>query len=741
MKCRVHILSLVCVFAVTHGVPTVAQTLSGLVLDDQNSPLAGATVSLPALHRGAVSDSLGRFIIRGIESGMYTVEFALVGYGRETRTVTIGSEPAALTVVMRPSPLQLPGVIVTGKPQPTDALRAYQPVSTLDGRDLEVLRGQSVMQSIENLPGVATYTTGAGIVKPVVRGLTSQRVVVLADHVRQEGQQWGDEHGAEMDAFDVERIEVLRGPSSVLYGSDALGGVVNIIRHEIPSADDGASQLGGTLDFNGFSNNRGAAGALSLFGARGEVGYRAFVSARNAGDISTPAGRLFNSGLRENNGGVKVGFHEHWGAATLDYTRVDQELQIHENPAEDPGATPFQNIQHDRIHAHTDLHVAPLRLEIDGSWQRNRRREFEAHDASTPVLHLELSTLAFDLKAHHHPIGTLFGTVGLSVMTQKNRSLEEEKLIPDFDAINIAGYLYEEAALGDLSASIGVRYDGRTLNVRDMPALRVTEHHLTYHALTGSAGLVWRAAEPFAFALTIGRGWRAPTAFELFVDGVHEGTVRYEVGNRFLKNESAFNIDLSARYASDRVQAELTLFRNVISNYIFISPTGTIDSTSGFPVYYHKQADATLFGGEFSVQAQVSQWLVLNAGFDYVRAENNATTKPLPLIPANRVKLGVKLTTQSLGPLRTPYVSTNARILASQNRVEEFETATAGYALVDAAVGGSIAAGDVSVNIDLIATNLFDKEYRDHLSRYKAYALNMGRNIELKLSVPFTLVR
>jgi iron complex outermembrane receptor protein len=326
-------------------------------------------------------------------------------------------------------------------------------------------------------------------------------------------------------------------------------------------------------------------------------------------------------------------------------------------------------------------------------------------------------------------------------MTQKNRSLEEEKLIPDFDAINIAGYVYEEAAFGDVSASAGIRYDGRTLDVRETPELGVTEQHLTYHALTGSAGLVWRAAEPFAFAFTIGRGWRAPTAFELFVDGVHEGTVRYEVGDRFLKNESAFNIDLSTRYASDRVQAELTLFHNVIGNYIFISPTGNIDSVSGFPVYLHKQADATLLGGEFSVQAQVSPWLVLNGGFDYVRAENNATTKPLPLIPANRVKLGAKLTTQSLGPLRTPYFSTHARIIASQNRVEEFETTTGGYTLVDVAVGGSIAAGEANINIDLIAANLFDAKYRDHLSRYKQYALNMGRNIELKLSVPFTLVR
>ena len=718
-----------------------AQSLSGTVMDETNNPLPLVNVSLPSLHRGAVTNDQGIFIVEKLRPGMYAVEFTLLGYKTETRTMAIASENINLSVVMSQTSLELPGIIVTGTPQPTDVLSSSQSVSAVEGRELNRLRGQNVMQALENSAGVSTYTTGAGVAKAVIRGLTSQRVLVISDGTRQEGQQWGDEHAPEIDAFDVERIEVLRGPSSVLYGSDALGGVVNVIKHHLPSAEVGDPNLGGDLILNGFSNNRHTAEHVSLYGASGAIGYRSHFSMRNAGDITTPEGKLFNSGFKELNGGVLLGTKGTWGGASIDYSRVDQELQFHKDPAEDAEATPFQKVQHDKAHVHGDFPTEGIRLELDGSWQRNGRREFEEQDAVTPALHLKLNTYSFDVKGHHQPIGSLFGTIGFSLMSQNNETLAEEKLIPGFNMLNLAGFLYEEARLGSFILSAGIRYDTRSLEVEETPDLNIEAQTRNYNAVTGNVGFVYRTSEPVALTLNVGRGWRSPSAFELFVDGVHEGTVQYLVGDRNLANEQSLNVDLSARYVTSRVQSELTVFHNKIGNYIFASPTGEVDSASGFQKYLLKQSDATLLGAEFSLQAQVTDWLIVSGGFDYIRGTNDQTPRPLPLVPANRIKAGARLTTASIGSILNPYVSVNVKAVSSQDRVEEFEERTGGYTLFDVGMGGEIAVGLNRANIDLSVENLFDVAYRDHLNRSKAYALNLGRNFALKVSVPFVLVQ
>lgn len=718
------------------------QRLSGRVTDEHDGPLVLVNISVPALHRGAVTDEEGTFTIEALKPGVYTIEFTLIGYAKETRSVTMTSEGEVnLTIIMHQTVLQLPGVIVTGKPQPTDVLSSSQAVSSVEGRELDRLRGESVIQALENTTGVSTYTTGAGIVKPVIRGLSSQRVLVVSDGARQEGQQWGDEHAPEIDAFDVERIEVLRGPSSVLYGSDALGGVVNVIVHDLPSGELGSPALGGDLVLNGFTNNRHAAGSLSLEGAAGVLGYRAHFSARDAGDITTPEGKLFNSGLNEMNGGGMLGVKGSWGTLSLDYSHVGQELQIHEDPAEDPEATPYQKIQHEKIHLHGDFLLSGIRLETDGSWQQNGRREFEAKDEAEAVLHLRLNTSSLDIKGHHQPLGPFFGTVGLSLMSQKNETLAEEKLIPGFTLLNLAGFVYEEGQFGNIILSAGLRYDTRSLEVNETPNLGVNAQTRDYNALTGNVGLVYRASDPLSFTINVGRGWRAPSAFELFVDGVHEGTIQYLIGERNLENEQSLNVDLSIRFATNRLQSELIIYQNKISDYIFASPTGEIDTESGFQKYLLKQADATLVGAEWSLQAQASDWLILSGGFDYVRGTNDQTQNPLPYIPAARFKVGTKFTTASLWGIANPYFSANLKAVSSQDRVEEFETSTEGYALIDAGVGGEIALGSGRAYVDLRVENLFDEPYRDHLSRYKAYALNSGRNIGLKISIPFVVAR
>jgi iron complex outermembrane recepter protein len=727
-------------FAVSLNVAS-AQNLSGTVVNDQQAPLPSVNIAIPALHKGTVTDVDGKFAFEKIPSGIYTATFDCIGFKKESRVVNLAAGGTTLKIVLHVSPLQFSGVTVTATPQPTDALTTPQAVSVLEGAQLNQLRGQTVIQSLAKSPGVSLYTTGAGIAKPVIRGLTSQRVLVVTDGVRQEGQQWGDEHGPEIDAFDVDRIEVVRGPNSVLYGSDALGGVINIIKAEIPSASAGAPQLGGNFLLNGFSNNNQGAGALSLYGASGIWGYRANLSLRDGSDIRTPDGKLFNSGGNEHNGSGMLGVQGNWGSVSTDYSRFNEKLQIHEDPAEDPEATPFQKIQHDKVHLHADFPFPALRLEVNGGWQQNHRREFEEKDAIDPSLNLVLKTTSLEVKAHHQPLGSTFGTIGLSLLHQKNETLGEEKLIPAYTTTNVAGFIYEETHIQALNLSAGLRYDTRNLEVTANEDLGVTAQTRDYHAVTGTAGAVWRVAEPLAFALNVGRGWRSPVAYELFVNGVHEGTVRFDIGDSTLQPETSLNFDLSARFATARVQGEITGFHNRINRFIFASPTGGVDPESGFDKYQLKQADATLLGAELSLQAQAANWLILEGGADFVRGTNDQTEQPLPLMPANHFRLGARLTGAAWGKLANPYVSFGTKAVLAQNRIETYETKADGYTLFDLGAGAEIPFGVQKVSVDLAVDNLFDKAYRDHLSRYKAYALNPGRNFTLKASVPFTVAR
>ncbi len=737
---KVFFWMVVALFIVCGALNVSAAQLSGQVMDENQAAMADVRVGIPALHRSAFTDAEGKFLFDKVTSGVLTVEFSRIGYRTETRKVNLTPRDTVLTVQLVVSPLEGSPLTVTASPQPTDVLSSPLSVSIISGRELEQKRSETVMQTIEGSPGVTTFTTGAGIVKPVIRGLTSQRVLVVSDGIRQEGQQWGDEHSPEIDALDVEKIEVVRGPNSVLYGSDALGGVINIIKPEVPSADEGAPRLSGDLLLNGFSNNRQGAGALALYGASGVLGYRGNFSFRDGRDVSTPAGKLFNSGEREVNGGGALGTKGDWGSLAVDYSHFDQKLEIHEDPAEDPTATPFQKIKHDKVHLHSNFPMAKVRLEVNGSWQRNHRTEFEDETAADTGANFVLNTVTADVKAHHLPLGKVFGTVGFSFMHQDNEVFNEP-LIPAFTSLNLAGFVYEEARLKDVTFSAGVRVDTRSMDVDSNSDLGVPKQTRDDTSATGALGAVWHVAKPVAFAVNVGRGWRSPTAFELFANGVHEGTVRFERGDSTLKPEESFNVDLSLRYASARLQGEISIFRNRIARYIFPSSTGIIDTASGFEIFENHQADATFIGGEFMLKAQAANCLVLSTGVDLVRGTNNQTDDPLPFIPAHRLKLGARFIQSSWGGLSNLYFSLGSKIVAEQERVEPNEAPTKGYALFDAGLGAEIPLGAQRAHLDFAVENLLDKAYYDHLSRYKEYALNPGRNFSLKLSVPFTLAR
>jgi iron complex outermembrane receptor protein len=714
--------------------PPAARSLSGQVTDTSGAPLAQVRVTVIEARRTATTDLDGRYIFPDIPGGTYGVSFALVGYAPQVRRIAIGEADASLDVTLRPTLIELPEVQVTASPLATTSLTSPQPTSLLSSEELQANRAPSLGETISTLPGVRSFSTGGGIGKPVIRGLSSNRVLVLADGQRVESQQWGDEHGPQVEAGEAERIEVIRGPASVLYGSDALGGVVNVVSPPLPDAIGRSGFAAARLLAAYSTNNEQPDGTLSVEGARGGVGFRGALTGRTSGDVRTPEGPLFNSGGRTLNGTALVGYRGGFGTVSASYTKRDERVEIHEDPAEEPGATPFQRIGADRVHLSGSLAAGASHFDVDVGYERNRRREFEETDATEVALGLLSNSYSADVRLHHVPLGSFAGIVGLSGLRSTFAKFGEETLIPEHAYNNVAVYAFEQAEYGRWNLSVGARYDYRRLSVEDDAALGVVAQRRTYHSATGNLGLLYRVAEPVAVVLNVGRGYRSPSAFDLFSNGVHEGTVRFERGDSTLRNETSLNTDLALRVQTTAINAEVGVFANYIDDFIFPDPSEATDPESGLQIFDITQGNARLTGFEAAAEYHPTTFLHLRVTGDYTRGQNTSTGTPLPFIPAFRTTYSVRLEGGPTGLAQHSYLSLGGESNARQTRLDPEDFAPAGYTLVHLGAGFTVPAGSSAFAIDFQLRNLFDKEYANFLSRYKTYALDPGRNFVIQVS-------
>ncbi len=714
----------------------VAADLSGTVTGPDGAPVAGVEVRLPSLRLSAVSGADGRYAFKDLPAGRAVVQFSRAGLRTALLPVELATGAATLDAKLEAGLLETPMVTVSAKPQAASLLTSPQSVSVLEGAALRQARKGTVGETVASLPGVAAQTTGSGIAKPVIRGLSSQRVVTAVDGVRQEGQQWGGEHAPEVSPFDLDRVEVLRGPHSLLYGSDALGGVLNIVRRGAPLGAAPGS-FGAEAETEGRSVNRSGTGAASVRGGlNGGLAYRAGGFVRRTGDLVTPERTLFNSGMEDQAAFGGLGLQKDWGSVTLDYDSYEQSLQIHEDPVASPGATKHQKVGHDRARAGVVLPLGDWKADLTAGWQRNRRQEFENAEAADSKLRLVLDSFTQDLRLHHDLPSGLRGSMGVSAMEQRNDTQGREKLIPGYRQGDFGAFVFEEYEAGPVTLSAGGRFDSRRVWVKTERDLGVNAQTRNFQALTGSVGAAWRFLEHWALTASVGTGWRAPTPFELFVNGEHEGTGRFETGSNALTPERSLNVEASLRRGGDRFAAELTGFRHRIKDFIFPSATGANDPDSGLPMFNLRQTNASLVGVELAGSAQVLDWLSLDAAGSTLHARNEATGRPLPLMPANRLRTGARVSRRALGPVTNPYAAFTANLAAKQHRVDAGETTTAAYAVYDLTLGAEtprLASG----RLDLGVENLFNTRYRDHLSRYRTYALAPGRNVFVKYSVRF----
>ena len=795
------------IFAQTRPAPprvrAAAPPLTGRVTDATTGEgLPGSTVLFNDLKQGAVTGADGRFRFGSLPRGRFTVQVRSLGYNTVTQTVDTGSGQP-LDIKLSVAAIEIGQVVVTGVSQATQLRRSPVPTAVVDRTRLNQTAASNLVDALAHTPGVSQITTGAAISKPVVRGLGYNRVVTLNNGARQEGQQWGDEHGLEIDEFSVDRAEIIKGPGSLLYGSDAMAGVINFVAPD-PVAE---GHITGLATANYQSNNHLQGYSVQNAGNLNGLNWLARGTRKVAGNYQNRHdGRVYNSGFNEWNANGYVGLNKGWGYSHLTFSTFNQRLGLTEGtrdtgsgrflkevpsgdstravPVPDADlrgyglAVPRQQVNHLRLGIDNNLVLGTngARLTLQASYQQNLRREFgNVRDPAETSLYFQLRTVDYALRYFLPERNGWNLTLGSSGLHQQNRNLGVEFLIPAYQLNEGGAFGVAKKTIGALDLSGGLRYDVRRISADRLllgadgrpsadPAAdpKFPGFRSTFGNYSGSVGAAYSLNEKLTVKANLARGFRAPNIAELGSNGIHEGTIRYEIGQPNLLAETSRQLDAGVSYVSDHVRLSVDAFTNSIGNYIFtrrlLTPGGTDSlSADGDGVFRYEQGQARLYGGELSLDLHPHplDWLHFENSLSVVRAEQRgveSAQRYLPFIPADRLQSELRANFRRPGKrLTNPYARLQLEHTFAQNRFFSAfgtETATPGYTLLNAGLGTDVAnaQGRPLFSLFLAANNLFDVGYQSHLSRLKYADLNaangrrgvfnQGRNVSVRLVVP-----
>ena len=679
--------------------------------------------------------------------------------------------------------LQLNELTVTGVTGDTKLKHATAPVSIVSPKVLQATASTNIIDAISHQPGISQLTTGGSISKPIIRGLGYNRVVVMSEGVRQEGQQWGDEHGVEVDGNSVNSIEILKGPASLMYGSDAMAGVV--ILHQQPTLAEDEMKADVTSEYQ---TNNGLFGYhLQMAGNKKGFVWNAGWSLKMAHAYKNKYdGYVPGSQFREQAGRLMLGVNKAWGHSRLTGTIYHLTPSIIEgerdvvtgdlvcssvSPTSYSKSLPFQQVKHYKLVWDNSLNISSGYLKAIIGYQQNRRQEYE-ESSDDYELYFKLHTLTYDLRYISNEWNGWKLSTGIGGMYQKSGNEGEEYLIPDYRLFDFGLYATATKTIDEhWMLNGGVRYDHRHLHGYELMEdgeQRFMDFSRHFNGVTGSIGAVFNVNDHLNVKLNIARGFRTPNMSELASNGVHEGSIRYELGNQKLKAEYSLQADLGVDFTSRYVSAQLALFVNRIDNYIFTHRMAE-EIEEGYLTYAYTQGDARLLGFEAGIDFHPVHSVHFSNTFSYVDAQlmhADADTKYLPFTPAPKWSSELKWelshhshptvahhhTTDAAhrSLLNNLYVAVALDCYLRQSHVygaDDTETETPGYALLSLSTGTDIQLhGKKIAELYVTADNLLNKAYQNHMSRLKYADLNtvtgrkgvynMGRNITFKVVVP-----
>ncbi len=765
--------------------------IQGIVLDETTKqPIVGAVVLVKELNKGATTDAKGFYKISNICEGKYTIIGRIVGYQEKNYTISL-EHGAEQNIKLEESELHLANIDI--KAQKIDNLT--QTKNTLENAALDQTRGQSLGESLKQISGVTTLQTGSSIAKPVIHGMHSNRVLILNNGVRQEGQQWGSEHAPEIDPFVAKKITVLKGAAGVRYGSDAIAGVIMLEPDPLPDSTKFGGEINNVFFTNG--NQIVTSGILEKGFLSSKInkipysiGMRLQGTFKRGGDISTPNYRLANTGIYELNYSfsgnykrknfvseiffsqftTKIGVFagSHIGNVTDLIEAIKRGTPLAIYTPENFTYTidrPYQDVTHNLLKIKQIQQVSVGKISLTLGRQYDYRKEVDILRGDKNLVQLfKLVTYSGELLFEHKPLFNLLtGSIGVSSFYQENLttgSLTQPRsstvLIPNFKNFTAGIFLIERIVRKQWEMEGGFRYDMRDLTVYRIPRgqQNISQNQLNNQNITGTLGANFRPNSRWNFLTNISSAWRAATVNELYSDGVHHGAASFEQGNENLVPEVALNASFTANYVSKNFQTELHFYNNYINNYIFLSPTGrpALTIRGAFPEFFYTQTNARFRGIDLSGNYQIQKNIALNTKLSFLQADDLSNKQALILIPANRLENTLRFERK-----KTSFSITNLYV-AKQNRVPskiifkeiptseivfnqfggDFAPPPPAYMLWNAAINYQLSIiNKKQIGISLTVSNLFNTSYRDYLNRFRYFSDEIGRNFVFRAKYLF----
>ena len=708
--------------------------ISGTIKNQNNEPISNVEISILDATIQTKSNENGQFEIKNLPIGKRTLIFKKDKFEIKSVQISIrNQEQKILDIILEEEDHHIDEILVSSLFNKTQ----NENVVKIDHINLKQIQNEGAINlsaALATNPGVNVISTGVSIGKPVIRGLSGNRVLTYAQGIRLENQQFGEEHGLGLNANGQESVEIIKGPASLLYGSDAMGGVLYFNPEKY--AANNKTELAVNQVVN--SNTQGINTSVTFKNSVDKFKFLVQNNYSSHADYKLPNGeRVLNTRYIENDFKIGTSYVTSRYIADFRYNFNDLNLGLPEENLENIGFRtplfPSQKIENHLLSFNQKLYFKNSKLEATAGYVFNDRKELESQDET--ALFMKLKTFNYNVRFYLPDFGKFETIIGFQGMNQENRNFGEEKLIPDAKIDDIGFFGTTQYKFNKNIIQFGMRYDFRNVTTKAFGENGIEgafqKLDKKYESVNASLGFKTDVTDKITSRINFASGFRAPNLSELSSNGVHEGSNRYEIGNSNLKTEQNFQLDLNVDYNTEHFDFFANGFYNNINNYIYISPNGnTIDTNF---VYDYLQNNAVLYGGETGIHLHLHEidWLHMTSSYEMVigKLENNLS---LPLIPANQWKNNFRVNFDVSKKVKNSFVFFQANYTFNQNKIGDFETKTNDYLLLSSGVGTDIQLKKATFNLFLTATNLLNKQYVAHLSRLKSDGIdNMGRNIVL----------
>jgi iron complex outermembrane receptor protein len=755
-----------------------AQVVKGKIIDAQTKEsIPGVNIYLPEIKKGVVTDIDGTYELKLPRKGTYKLQVSFVGYNIILKSTDVAEEPVNLDFELEPAVIETKEFVISSV---YNSSQEENPVEVIQFDSKQMLQSSSptLMQSLSNIAGVTMIESGVGNSKPVIRGLSNNRVLVYSQGMPFDNQQWGDDHSLGLNELGIDKVEIIKGPSSLIYGADAMGGVLHFVSEKPAPVKTIKTYVGSKYFSNtdGYVNTFGVKATREYFRFGLNAGYSMHSDYKQSASIFNKQHlRVTNTRFNERAIRANIGFITKFWVTDITYSFNQAAIGIYEEQSfqnyDKAIMLPFQLTTSNLLSMENSFFFGGSKVTLNLGYQNNDRKEFEdehAHETDeehedveyfkqkliynlqdTGALDMNLKTYNYDVKWFIPSLNKLDIIIGAQGKSQHNKNRGHEVLISDADITQHGVFSLFKYKMKKVNFLTGVRYDVKSITTYETDSEHLEEEQgehfeiepisVFFGAVNGSFGLTYQLDSAWLLRTNVATGFRSPNLAELTSNGIHHGALRYELGNVNLTTENNVELDLGTELSREHISISISGFYNHINNFIYLDPQDSI--IDGVQLYSYTQTDANLYGFEVTIDIHphVMHWLHFETQYAMVVGKKSDGSY-LPRIPGNNLLNTLKAEIKDFSIVKNPFVAVAVNTIFEQNNIAVNETRTLTYILTNATIGAEVVIAKKSFEINIGVTNLFDIKYFNHLSRLKQEGIyNMGRNLVFGLKIPFDM--